>query len=523
MNCLSHALTSVLRNKKNILLFLLMLMLGGLLAVTYLTNYKTERMINNLTTSMRPQGMIGLDRLEILEAMVDPMVSPDLLFIRHLDREFTYLLEKLPYVISYDYIFKRYIFSEDIDMYTAEYNGKYIGAIRRYGTGYKFELRGISTPNFIEIDQGTIEIISGRTFTEEEFIYAYPVAIISEGLAYKNGLTIGSIMPFRSILFHPMKVFCVGCVQEELALACVNHNIEVVGIFRTSSNITGSEKDDIWSNVSLLDHISNRIYVSSAFIEQINKEMKSLAEQHDFFNLLSQLQGESPIGGPPVGHYKFASDIYSMQMQTIFRLDSFYDIDAFVHEIKPILPEFHHIEFAENNYYMIIRSFESYINMSNVLFFFTVGSSILILTLTSILFIRNRKKEIGIYCSLGIKRKNITIRLLLEMTIITLPALLITFLLGNIASKHLLERMIINNLIAAEATSCRLDIGFSLFFWLGLGTEQINHTTLLASIDRTFSTGSLWMLLCLGLGIIVLTTIVSLLYILRLNPKKIMM
>ena len=522
MSFRSRVLISVVRNRqKTVLLFLLTLTLGALMAGMLLVNGASARGIENVAATLQPQGMIGIDQWEVFDALTDPSTTPNTLFIQNLCTEFIRELESLPYVAKIDYFFERPLFSSEVEMYTGPVDEPWGLADRRVGLGYAFQVRGVSNPYFVEIEQNIIEIIHGRTFTEEEFNGAYPVAIISEELALKNQLFIGSTVSFRSTVFNPIKAFCGACRREENTLGSLFYDIEVIGIFSISSSITSPNIDDQWANVFLLDGLSNRVYVSGSFLEQVDKETRQLAESEGFHLLLSQLSEEPPVGTPLEGHYLMASEFYSMRITSFLRLYSFYYVNAFMEEVSPLLPDLYKVEFADNNYQVITNALELLRGITNNLLYLTIGSTILILALLIILFMRGRKHEIGIYFALGEQKEKVALQMIGEILIVTIPALIIALLLGNFFGNQIAEHMLINDLLEAETQG--QGVAWSLLFMFGLGTEQMNINALLESYESTLSIGRALVFLCVGVGTIFLAIIAPLLYVFRMSPKKILM
>lgn len=527
MNYLSRAVTSAVRNKqKTLLLFFLTLFIGILMAGTFLVNRASVRTIDNVIDTMRPQGMIGIDVREWHNALFNltdfGVGSDDIgaVFSPRLDSRFIQEMGVSPYVVGYDYFYEKYLFSTEIGMYVAEYDGAYIGASRRYGLGYRFLIRGVSSPGFIEIEQGIIEITLGRTFAEEEFTGAYPVAIISEALALENQVSIGCIMPFYSVVLNPKEVFCMGCLNDENTLGTLFYGIEVIGIFSISPNVTSQDIDARWANVSLLDNLSNRIYVPGVFLEQVDRETRQLAEYWDFKTLLSQVVYE-PRDGPLVGHYKMASLFYAMDVVSLFQLRSSHDEIHFAEKMEPLLPNLHKIEFVSNDYRTIVNALELMTSTTNTLLYFMIGAMVFILSLLIILFMRDRKQEIGIYFSMGEKKIKVAMQMVVEVLAITIPALVIALVVGNIFGNQIAEHLLINDLLA-EIESGGEELGWSLFFMLGLGAEQMSISTLLANYDNALTIGRVLVFLGIGIGTILLATVAPLLFVFRMSPKKIL-
>ena len=111
------------------------------------------------------------------------------------------------------------------------------------------ELKGVSHPAIIDIEEDVLELIQGRTFTAEEMDRSDKVALISEAFVQVNHLQLGDTFYLENIFFDEFMV-------EELATE--QFELEVIGIFTPTVELH-SESDllDIENHVSL----SSLIYV----------------------------------------------------------------------------------------------------------------------------------------------------------------------------------------------------------------------------------------------------------------------
>jgi Predicted permease. len=133
-----------------------------------------------------------------------------------------------------------------------------------------------------------------------------------------------------------------------------------------------------------------------------------------------------------------------------------------------------------------------------------------------LLFLRDRKHELGIYLSFGERRSKIIGQIILELLLIggvaCLLSLVTGYFLGNILSDSLLQTDWMAD------TSEQMGVYYEN--WLA---TNVSYQEVQSAYEVSFSIGYVISYLLLGLGTIVLSALVPLLYILRLNPKKIMM
>ena len=75
-----------------------------------------------------------------------------------------------------------------------------------------------------------------------------------------------------------------------------------------------------------------------------------------------------------------------------------------------MIPEFHKIEVVDNDYRVIVNALEFTTDITKNLLYFMIGAMVLILSLLIILFMRERKHEIGIYFSMGERKRRVQSR-----------------------------------------------------------------------------------------------------------------
>ena len=150
-----------------------------------------------------------------------------------------------------------------------------------------------------------------------------------------------------------------------------------------------------------------------------------------------------------------------------------------------------------------------------------VLASLLIISLVVVLFMKDRRHEWGIYLSLGEHRKNIMKQVIAELFVISLAALLFSLLSGNILGKMVSESLLAGDTIdQAAQTMGNQVISMSGVSVLG---SSLTNQDVLSNYEVRFSISYIVTFLTAGLGTILLAAILPLTYVMRLNPKKIMM
>lgn len=251
----------------------------------------------------------------------------------------------------------------------------------------------------LAFDSGNMELISGRPFTDEDFLNEAYVIIIPETLAIANNFSIGDKVVFDN--------FNEDFLDENSNLSIDVYEFEIIGIFRLHNLPNSRQGTDFWtSDESFIHELANRVYLPMSTARRIH------TIQNRLWNPTDPLIDDTTI----------------FEGTLIFQLQHPSDLPMFIKLANEILPP-----------YLIMRDFShNYSDLTSVLtyydefvFFIQIGSfsmAILILSLTVIWLILERKREIGIYLSLGEKKKNIYIQFLFEKGILSVFAIILAYL-----------------------------------------------------------------------------------------------
>ena len=209
------------------------------------------------------------------------------------------------------------------------------------------------------------------------------------------------------------------------------------------------------------------------------------------------------------------------QVAPVFTLKSPDDVDAFKAEIQPLLPEGYKAMASTDEFDKVGSSVKRLSKISGYVVLLAVLASLLIISLVVVLFMKDRRHEWGIYLSLGEHRKNIMKQVIAELFVISLAALLFSLLSGNILGKMVSESLLAGDTIdQAAQTMGNQVISMSGVSVLG---SSLTNQDVLSNYEVRFSISYIVTFLTAGLGTILLAAILPLTYVMRLNPKKIMM
>ena len=526
MNTLYRALASIRRNTlKSLILFSFTFVLGVFMSIILLTHYASQQAQQNVIHNMNPRAIIGRDWEAIrLRQLYDDSVFRYRPILPPLSMELIYEVAALPYVARYEYNMERRMFS-NLELYHPDACGILLAEPIRLDLGEIFYIRGVQKPHFAELDHLVIDLVAGRTFTNEELELSKPVAIISEDLARNNQLTIGSTVALESILFNPELLFDGSSFQTKNKMDSISYEVEIIGTFRVAADIANAEFHES-TNWWMLRKHKNRIYVPNGFVQQVDQETMALGDAIGFSEILERKQEidfEDLSWDEGFGLY---GALYNTIEHHIYRVYTFFILEdpqymmPFIEAVEPLLPEYYIVQFEENYFHVIIHALQYLEETSAILLPIIIGAILLIFSLLIALYMRHRKQEVGIYLALGMKKVQVGLQIICETLSVSTPALILSLIVGSIIGRNISEQMLLNDLIRNEGEKANTAV---LFYRFGLGGDQAGINILLDNYEKALTFRSSMLFMIVALVIIFISIVVPLYFSLLQNPKKIMM
>ena len=501
MSYYKRAIISIRRNiGKTILLFLIVLVLGSVISGAISTNRATENMESNLIEAMLPIAIIQLD-WELFEEYRGEdqswTLSPDLI------RE----VGALPYVRSYDFFTHAWLYSDMEEVQPDMDDGGFIsggwGPGDAYGT--MFRVRGVENPNLLDIEQNLIELVSGRVFTNDEVRNLSTVTIVSEEFAQLNGLHVGSTFTFRNIAFDINRESMWGRDTDELADSIYNeqtYEMEVVGIFRPL-NLQIHDNDSM--NAWAVAELQNRIYVPNTFIDMANRFQNDM-----LLEMMPDIFGDAD------------PDEFVM-WENFFSLYDPNDFQAFREAVAWIVPPFFQVMDTSNSFIPVLSALDTMKGLTMMILYIAIAASLVIIALLITLFLRDRRREVGIYLALGEKKRKIISQFLLEIMTVAFLAIAVALFIGSIIAANLSEGMLMNDIaLEQQRAGDNMEPWGDPFANMGFRTD-VSADVIAGSYDVSLTPFTILLFFGVGLGTVLVATVIPMIYVLRLNPKKIML
>jgi putative ABC transport system permease protein len=385
----------------------------------------------------------------------------------------------LSYVKYYDYSSETYINSTTLTQYDPN--------MVEVPTISYFPIKGVQYAPILDIVNGNATLVNGRTFNESEITNADYVALISDKVAELNNIFVGDVIYLQNTFSIWKEDNTVEEVKRDIAL-------EVIGIF--TPKVEQSEEN----NGGWIDYTPfNRIYVPNGVVHAENRWMN---EQYAIAYPDSNIK------------------IDQIYITPTFVLNNPEDVESFRTEAKNLLPDYYKVTVSSDAYDSVAGPIKFIGSLSNIILYVAIGATILILSLVVILFLRDRKHELGIYLSLGESKSKVVGQILIEVLSIAIIAITLSLLTGNsIAESTSQSMMDLRNEITGNT-----DNGGVIYKDMGYyPTNGVTEDDVLEAYKIEFSWDYVLILYGVCLGTVLLSSIAPMIYILRLKPKKIMM
>ena len=505
MNHIKRGFTSITRRPgKSIILLFLVFILGTVIAGALAVDGAITNTDANLRRNMRPLITFEFDWEGFSQAADEEDIFAGR--VTPLPVETIRQIGSLPYVTEFNYSHQTSVISFDL----SDYHIPHFEDVRWSTEWIGFSLTGSSQPELMDVREGTIELIDGRMFTEAEITSGAPVAVIFRGLAEANDLGIGSTLPVSSTVFN-LEYGSWSAPTAEDIFATKDLELEIIGIFdinrRDIEQLADFDAHQEWNRIQML---AGRIYTPNQLA----------METHAFYTEQRHLMVEA--NDLPVWF------LANERLRAFILLDDPFDLEAFRASAEPLLPDFWTLLDLTDTFDAISTSMTTLQDIAAMILWMAILGSLTVLSLLILLFLRDRRYEVGVYLALGEKKVKIVIQIVLEVVTTALVGIVLAMFVGNMISNQLSRNMLQTELTTlTEPTNW----GAAMFVdgndlrsrWGGLGVEELSLDEMMEAFDVSLDLETTLIFYGIGILVVTLSTILPVLYITRLNPKKVLM
>jgi putative ABC transport system permease protein len=381
-------------------------------------------------------------------------------------------------------------------------------------------LRGTSETELIQVREGALDIVEGRTFSDEELLTPQEVspAIVSRYFAELNHLSIDSTFTLSSLIQLPHPDGDVWDPEwygsDESIFAEEDFEFQVIGIFDINEQLEPEDEHDFEGEMRM-SSLSNTIHIPNITAETIqNFEREKIQE------MIATLDN-------PDDAWLDLAEEEDVQVESVMMLNDPLEIEQFRAAAEPMLPEFWEISDLTDSFDDISSSMSTLQDIAGWVLWVSVGATLLILSLLITLFLRDRRYEMGVYLALGEKKTKIISQVLIEVVVTAFVGVTLAIFTGNIISGTM-SRMMLQNELAVEQSDTFAGRGFvmgggSSLDDMGFVQPELSIDQMLETFEISLDVQTIGLFYIVGLGAVILSTVVPVLYVVTLNPKKVLM
>ena len=527
MNFLRRGLKSMIGNKiKSIILLLLIVILGSVTVSAMIVTNGIYSTTTHLRRSRPAIVMTKPDTHALIEAgytIEEIAEGRAAMHFQLMTSDLTYEVAALPQVrdFSYHYASESWLHSFDLRRYSPEgWEGAGMDLVG-------FRMTGLSTPTIPQIDEGVWELVAGRLFTEAEMqpdeSRVHIPILISQSVANLNELSVSSTFTLYDWVSELKEdaVIPVGLTFDEARSRRFEYStsvyrplsFEVVGIINMPY-----EPSDRPEDFGFQDFSHNRLTIP----HWKAAELADIWFENEFewltaFGLTEEAEGSA---------YFDELERFRNLVASVWILHDPLYFDAFAQQANELLPEFNIVEDMSFIHQNVLTSMSSVNSLMNQALIVVIGATLIVLTLLILLYLRDRKYEIGIYMALGEKKRRIIFQILFELLGITTVGIVIALFIGSLVSHQvshfLLREAFLNTEEVCEfptATFCFEPIRELEMNGFALNNVEIEIDELIEIFDVSLDLRIILIFFGIGLTTTILSAIVPVVYVLEMNPK----
>lgn len=502
MNFFGRALTSIKRRLgKTIILLLLIFVLSNVIAGSISVRNALENTEDAMMSQMGVEVNIQVDWDEIYNDKGGNYTVPSI------TADMVESIGQSEYVKTYDYSVNCSYEVRGMKYYYSENPG-----YEQTGNNW-FQIIGGQSTTLANVASGDITLKDGRAYTKEEIDGGAKVILVSDKFAELNGLNVGSVITFLYTMYDYSNIiyYKEAAVSGDISIMpyptepkiikTLEYEFKVIGTF-TAKPEKYTDKD---GNVVEYDsQYLNTIFTTNKAITACNEDVTA------------ELAAEG-----------IENTVYT-NTSAVFILKSPDVVEIFESQSQQYLTK--GLIFVDN-----AASFDSIRTpmanvkwIADIVMWVAVGATILIISLLVTLFLRDRKHEMGIYLALGERKGIIAAQILSEVLIIAVVAVSLSIFSGNILAGKMSATMLENQL--AEEEKNNADDGVIIYraaissSYGGYGSEApISSDEVLEMYSVSIDAKTIAFIYLVGLGSVLVSTIIPIAYTLGLKPKNILM
>lgn len=534
MNFLKRSILNILRKpSKSLLLFFIVLLLGNLICSSYAITQSTNNVKNNIEQQLGALVTIHANSKMNSEKNDYIISNENEIYRKHIDIVDVFksitdnnIVKYSDYMYAYNVFESRNIVDSDSNLNYSE--NENIDPLT------KLEILAVNQSNFSDIKDNRIKIISGRSFSNEEILNGEHVIILNE--KYKGVNDACELVTYEKILSLDEEYYVCNRKEKNLEVGDTIHLVRQIYVNQSEFDIGYPSSRNVYYEDSIeyeiigfyenVEEIRNNTFLPSYIL--LNGDR--VTSYSSTMNSSGYIPDTALLND--IKNFQQYADLYYENNNEIIKTNNFSlvslaielsdpkRLDEYVNEIELEYRNdgFYDLEYksSKDTYDLVAGSITSLSTISKIVLFVSVVISIIILTLVIIMFLKDRRYEIGIYISLGEKKWKIITQIFLEICLISIVALNLSLITGNKLGGIITDKILETSISNDSEESINSQIG-------SVNPNNLNVGEVKEQIVFIIDSRYIISLNSIGLFIISFSTIAPIMYILRLNPKKILM
>lgn len=335
------------------------------------------------------------------------------------------------------------------------------------------QVDGVDQTEFYELFEKQIEITDGRTFTDEELELGSPVIVLNKELTKANFKDTENLEETFKVGDKIQLYISDGSENRE---NYINYEVTVIGLFDPKDNLSDENK---WS-----------------FYTKMYMPLNTVLKQHEIKNSLND-----------PNHLNYQN------MQMYFKISTVEGMDNLTEKADSLIKSIHlkvYQSSAELN--KVERPLLAIRSLGEKQKLISFVMLIAVLSMITFMILKERRKEIGIYMALGERYYKIILQFLIEFVSVSLLAISLSLYsgvkIGQTISNEMLQIQI------QEDAKSNVNL---------LNPENLDLEKMLEIYEFDLNDEIVMTIIGANILVLFISSIVPIIYIVNISPKKILM
>jgi len=367
----------------------------------------------------------------------------------------------------------------------------------------------------IEFEDNEWGLKEGRFYTTDEISSQAKVALISTALAQENGLKVGDSFKVAYASASEFNSMAKSYnVNKSYKTDDLSLELEIIGIYEHNSAI--SRSDEMYEYYSTYENPDNVILMPATTING--------AVGNAYAELLEMVSSNSDVEYAAEAEY-FRKQATKIEGTVAILLNDPQDVDPFIKDYKDKISEYEIISFDNSEFERLSKPLDTLSIYANFIVWIVVINAIVIITLVVALTLKTREYEIGVLLSIGASKLKVILQFFCELAIVAIIGFSLAVVSGSLMSKSIgksvLEYQITNEGLNEENEE------EEYYYFEDIYNTDYNTEISLNDIVKEYEVSVSPLLIleiyAVGLAIVLVSTLIPSLMIMRFNPKRILM